>query len=87
VNSDDEVIRRLSDAERRLWKPEVLLTSGQGSMPVVKSHTSVVRDLLRSLVAERQLADALAEQLRGRAPHNGYEKDVLARHARLRGKT
>ena len=40
-----------------------------------------------AVAPERQLADALAEQLRGRAPHNGYEKDVLARHARLRGKT
>ena len=87
MNSDDEVIRRLSDAERRLWKPEVLLTSGQGSMPVVKSHTSVVRDLLRALVAERQLADALAEQLRGREPHNGYEKDVLRAHKKSRGQS
>lgn len=47
-----------------------------------------IRDRVEEAAApERQLADALAEQLRGRAPHNGYEKDVLARHARLRGKT
>lgn len=36
---------------------------------------------------ERQLADALAEQLRNHGPHNGYARDVLARHKNTRSRT
>lgn len=43
-------------------------------------------DQVEELVApERQLADALAEQLRAHGALNGYARDVLARHAKARG--
>ena len=42
-------------------------------------------DQIDEMVApERQLADALAEQLRNHGPHNGYAKDALAAHAHRR---
>ncbi len=52
--TDDEVLTLLTEVERQRWMPHVLLAQSQGSMPMVKSHLSVNRDLLTTIATERR---------------------------------